>query len=536
MRINHKLIYVVTLAMLTGASSCKKGFEEINNPPKNETVLTANAFGLFNNLAKRATEEDYTLAAALFWPQANQQAVQNMSTNIFNYTSSYWNNYYPDLSDYKKLLKFIAAQKEPQTYDNVKYMASILIGAKTLQMLDRYGDIPYSLAARAEEGPEFYRVAYDKQEDVYRSVLADLKLASDNLATGENQINIGASESFLANDFMAWRKFANALRLRYAVRLHNKQQALATEIINDIIGGNKPLPNNQGTADLQKNNFGNWPSLISPALVYTDRLWYAFREKSVSDIRMSSNVWNQMVINNNPNGSGIVDPRCFVWFQTNNDNQWIPQPQSGTPKDGGSPYPNDDTKIRKPIGTDPNNKFSPFNFFLAFDQIYLPYTIITEADVHLLKAEIFQRGLGVAKNIVTAKTEYEAGITSSVNFWYLYAKNSSAWTIKPTDPTPLQITTLLTAPNVLYNGANDADALKKIATQAWLAAMFEPSEAWSIVRRTGLPPKDGAFVPMVVNKLPYPDSESSQNLANWQAATNGATPQAQMQTKVYWMP
>ncbi len=87
-----------------------------------------------------------------------------------------------------------------------------------------------------------------------------------------------------------------------------------------------------------------------------------------------------------------------------------------------------------------------------------------------------------------------------------------------------------------YNGANDADALRKIATQAWLATLFQPWEAWAIVRRTGLTPKDPNYAPSVVNKLPYPDDENINNHENWQAATNGASPGQQVLQKIYWMP
>ncbi|WP_316795018.1 SusD/RagB family nutrient-binding outer membrane lipoprotein [Pedobacter agri] len=533
---NYKTIYgLLVFGMLTGLASCKKGFEEINTPYKESSVATVSIPGLFNGIARSLTDEDNTLYLSLFYPITNQQGVQNIQAPFLNYTSSFWRDYYPSLYNYKALLKKISEQSNPQVFNNVKYMASIMMASKTLHMLDYYGDIPYSTAAKASDGTEFYRPTYDKQIDVYKSVLADLKAAADGISNNTDQTNISSSDSFLKNDLVAYRKFANALRLRYAVRLFGKEQALATEIISDVISGNKPLPNNQSAASLDRDNFGFWPSLVSPAIV-TERQWYAFRETSVSNIRMGTNVWSQMSSNNNTDGSGIFDPRVYVYFQTNDANLWVPQPQDKSVLDGGSPYPNDNTKMRKPFGSDPNNKFSAFNYFIAYDEVYFPYLIITESDVHFLKAEIYQRGIGVAKNTTLAKTEYEAGITSSVNFWYAYTQNSPRWLTKPPVPTSAQITTMLNHPAVAYNGANDADALKKIITQAWLSTMFEPAEAWAIVRRTGLTPKDATVNNQVVNKLPYPDDENINNNANWKVASGGSTPTAQMLTKVYWMP
>lgn len=535
---NQKYIYgLLVIGMMTCITSCEKGFEEINTPYKESSVATVSIPGLFNGIAKSITDEDNTLYTTLFYPITNQQGTQNIQGRYLNYTSSLWTKYYPTLYNYKAMLKKIEEQPNPQAFNNVKFMANIIMASRTLHMLDYYGDIPYSNAALASDGTAFYRPTYDKQLDVYKSVLADLKAASDGIVTSPDQTNIGSSDSFLNNNLTAYRKLANALRLRYAVRLFGKEQALASEIITDIIGGNKPLPNNQVNNALQNDNFGSWPSVVPPTNPdYFDRQWYAFRANEISNMRLSTNVFAQMTTNiADQTGASIYDPRCFVFFQTNNDDKWIAQAQNGSQSDGGNPY-KDGATSRQPIGSDPANKFSTFNFFMVSDYKNFPYLIITEADVHLLKAEIYNKGMGVAANPALAKTEYEAGITSSVNFWYAYTQNSSWWTVKPTVPTAIQITAFLNHPAVLYNTSNQADGLKKIVTQAWLATMYQPAEAWAIVRRTGLTPKDATYTPIVANKLPYPDDESTNNNANWKAVTGGAVPTAQLLTKVYWMP
>jgi hypothetical protein len=515
--------------------SCTKGFEELNKPYKDADVTTLNIPGLFNRLAETATDEDNSLYVSLFYHITNQQGVQNTTAPYLNYSSSLWDNYYPFLIAYKSLIKKIDEDPLKETFNNVRYMAMILLASRTLHMLDYYGDFPYSDAANAELGIAHYRPKYDKEADIYKAVLADLETAVNGIKTGDpTQISIGKSESFLDHDFAAWIRFANALRLRYAVRLYDKEQAFSSKIIADIIGGNKPLPANQQPGDMQKNNFGYWPGKVNPP-IKTDRLWYTFREKSISNMRMSSNVWNQMSSNMDLDGSGIFDPRCKIYFQPNNAGQWSPQAQAGGEQDGGDPYAGDG--IEKPKGTDPQNRKSAFNLMLVRDQNDFPYLILTEADVYFLKAEIYQRGMGVAKDIGAAKNAYEAGIKSSVDFWDDYAKRSFSWTAKPAVTTTAQMDAFLNNPKVAYNGANDMDALTKIATQAWLATLFEPAEAWAIVRRTGLTPKDPAYTPPVINRLPYPNEEKVQNFDNWKAALDGAIldPMEQVGRKLYWM-
>ncbi|MBO9730067.1 MAG: SusD/RagB family nutrient-binding outer membrane lipoprotein [Chitinophaga sp.] len=525
-------------AALVGMGSCTKDFEEINKPYKQADEQTASIPGLFNGLVSSLGKYgDDALNVSLLYPITNQQARQNTVAPYINYSGTFWSQYYPDLLTYKALLKKIAEQPSPKAFDNVRHMATVLLASKTLRMLDYYGDIPYSQASNARDGAGYYRPAYDAQQDVYKSVLQGLKNAADSITSDPSQTSIGASESYLKNDFNAWRKFANALRLRYAVRLYNKENALSSAIIKEILEGNKPLPANQSVTALQNDNFGLWPNLIAGASgAILERLsskWDSYRELSISNIRMSSNVWKQMSSSDDPSGKDIYDPRCVVFFMTNNADKWVPQPQDGSVADGGRPF--DNGTERKAIGSDPQNKFATFNYFIAYDRLYYPILVITEADVHFLKAEIYQRGMGVAKNTTLAKTEYEAGLKASVDFWYAYTQQSQIWLQKPPAPDATKMNAFINHPAVAYNGANDADALKKIATQAWLATMFQPAEAWAIVRRTGLTPKDPLYNPGSINKLPYPDDENVNNHENWNKVTKGATPAEQVATKVYWM-
>ncbi|MGN6510269.1 MAG: SusD/RagB family nutrient-binding outer membrane lipoprotein [Chitinophaga sp.] len=539
MKIIPNILFVsLVCGALLSSVSCRKDFEELNQPYKDAGEGTATIPGLFNGMVSSLGKYgDDVLNVGVLYPTANQQAFQNIATPFINYAGTYWSQYYPDLVTYRALLQKIGEQSDPASFNNVKYMATILLASKTLRMLDYYGDIPYSQASMAKEGSENFRPAYDAAPDVYKSVLDDLKEAADGLSDDASQVSIGASESYLGGDVLAWKKFGNALRLRYAVRLYNKENALASAIITDIINGNKPLPDNQQPGSLQKNNFGFWPHLVAPASTIRaslDSKWNSYRELSISNMRMSSNVWNQMSSNNATDGSGIFDPRCYVFFQTNDADLWVPQPQDGSQTEGGTPYMGDLT-ARKPIGTDPSNKFAAFNFWIAYDRLFYPILVITEADVHFLLAEIYQRGMGVSKDIAKAKTEYETGIRSSVDFWYAYTELSTVWTTKPTAPTPAQMTAMLTNPKVAYNGANDADALKKIATQAWLATMMQPWEAWAIARRTQLTPRDPALPTLSINRMPYPDDENVNNHENWQKASGGKTPTDQVSVKVYWM-
>src|SRR5215831_7402845 len=104
MKFQNKLILGMLGLTLAAGTSCTKDFEELNQPYKDISVATASPFGLFNNLSRRATNEDYTLHTCYILPYLNQQGVQNVTIPYTNYINSLWTNYYQDLADYKLLV------------------------------------------------------------------------------------------------------------------------------------------------------------------------------------------------------------------------------------------------------------------------------------------------------------------------------------------------------------------------------------------------------------------------------------------------
>lgn len=199
----------------------------------------------------------------------------------------------------------------------------------------------------------------------------------------------------------------------------------------------------------------------------------------------------------------------------------MPQPQNGSVQDGGTPYPNESTNSPKAPGTDPGNKFAAFNYYLVRDFQSFPYVIISEADVHFLKAEIYNQGIGVGADQALAETEYNEGMKASVNFWYttVNSNTTAIWpaAAKPGPITQAQIDIFTSNPAVKFTTGDVAGNYQKIITQSWLASMFNAVETWCTVRRTGVTPKDGTYTPVTYNRLPYPDDEKTNNLSNLNA-------------------
>ena len=225
------------------------------------------------------------------------------------FSGAYWNNYYAALSNSRELEKQIAADPKAANMTNVKAMAKVLIAYKSLINTMIYGDMPYVDGGKGFQGSTYYRPAYNTQVSIIKASLMDLKWALENFSTSSTQVSLGASETIFQNDISKWIKFANSIRLRYALVLHNKDVESANPIIAEAL--TKPLLESG-------DNYGLYPSSI-PNLVLDRGGWY----RGNSYVRMGSTMFSAMSSTTADNGSGIYDLRCKIFFDPNGSGKWV---------------------------------------------------------------------------------------------------------------------------------------------------------------------------------------------------------------------
>lgn len=515
------LLYAGFLGFVVMAASCRKGFEEMNKPWNRSS--TASVEQLYNGVVQSMVlgwQEQATYHSWIY-PVTQQVALPSRSGYIIeNAASELWDNYYFTLANVRLMENKINERTDKDKLKNVQAMVKTLMAYKTLKLTEFFGDMPYTDAGRAPvEGFEKYRVKYDKQSEIYISAIEDLKWAVDNFSTGPDQIAIGSYETFFKGDITKWVRFANSLRLRYAVRVYDKNQGVATAHITEALS--KPL-----LADGE--DVGLWPAQLT-GLVLEGRAWSFY---GGCFLRMGSAMWSLMSENNNEDGSGIFDPRCRIFYEPNNAGKWAAYPQNPvntTPVEGGDPYnrKRNDNWADKGAGC----IYAPVNYFFGKDQKYIPELIQTAAEIHFLKAEIYTRGMGVAKNPATARTAYESGIKASVNFWTNIAIQSPEWNVnKPAGlPDATTMNTLLTNPKVAFDLGNETRALQQIYAQLWIDGFRQPWETWALKRRTGnKTPMETANAAYYnsnygdIHRFTYPASEQNYNGENWRAATGGS--------------
>jgi hypothetical protein len=511
------------------------------------TFTTASDGSLLNdaiNSLQMGWNEQFYINNEILYKQTQMAALfKEAWSNSTIGTEEIWANYYSNLPNIRELQRRFSASTSPSpAIDNMNAMVKILLAYKTFKLTDLFGDVPYSEAGYGFQDVTKLRPKFDTQRSIYISLLNELKWADEHInltETGEPYASFKTFDKLFFGNLTLWRKFANSLRLRYAVRMYDKEPAIAGQIVADIINNDKPV--------LIGCNFSG--SILEKAAIYPSlcgfrnegKVW-SFREHK--NLRMGSNMWKLLSSNDSTSGSGIFDARAYMFFDTNNESKWVPYPQiptAATPAESGVPYMEQRNSAGGYSVKGADCLFSPFNYFLISDEVNVPDILMTGAEVHFLKAEAYMRGIGVTQSVSNADNEYLSGIQASLSFW----KNTMSATTLKTDgakfdvmiPIPAFLTlTYLQNKVGFWNFTTDDEKLSHIYSQQLIDFFKQPSEAFALVRRVyGKIPREisGNQGLLTYHRFVIPPSEVAYNQTNW---VNSYSSQGDYkETKVWWM-
>lgn len=544
--------YILTAGIIITAivfSSCTKDFDEINTNPHGFT--TASDGSLFNSVIRSLQpgwNEQFYIYNEILYKQTEMAALTKEAWGNFTIgTEEIWGNYYGALPEIRELEKRLKQYHE--TYDdtlvianvvNMEAMLKITLALKTFKVTDFFGDMPFSEAGYGFQNLDMLYPKYDTQRDIYLQLLDDLAWADENIdetvPTAEPFTTFRGFDKLFNGDMLKWKKLANSLRLRHALRMSEKEPVLAGNIIKDVIENNKPVFYGYDFITPVLESACLWPSAMG---FKNESLNWSFREHN--NLRLGSNIWRLLSAHDSTDGSGIFDPRAYIFFETNNAKKWKAYPQLpdiNTPSSGGIPYGTHRDQVGAFDIKGETNIYSPFNYFIVRDEDYMPIPIITGAEIHYIKAEIYFRGIGVGEDKMLAEIEYLNGITSSVDWWMQTAASSRLPSSGMSFPEMIIIPQNLNSSSVqmrfgFWNATSDDEKLRFIYTQRCLDAFRQPIELYSLARRTKMTPREGN--PINHFRLPYPPSEVENNSINClQAIANqgGDTPEF----KIWWIP
>jgi hypothetical protein len=377
--------------------------------------------------------------------------------------------------------------------NNYKAIALILKSWMFSLVTDAYGDVPYSEATGGKDKNYFPK--YDRQEDIYNGILADLQTANELLGSSSETVG---GDILYNGSLTRWRKLANSLRLRYLMRISNRRDvSAAMQAIVSNPAANPVFENNADNAALRY-----LPTVPNQFPLYTGRVG------SVDEFRLSKTMADQLKTFN--------DPRIGVFARPT-----VSSVAAGSPEFVGVPNGLDDNAALQYNGGGQN--ISRIGAAYYIDGFGTPSDrelniargiIMTYAELQFILAEAAQKGL-IATG--TAKEYYEKGIAASFDFYGLEVP-----------------TGYLAQPGVAFEAGN---ALQRIGTQKWIALFYTGLEAWFDWRRTGIPAITPGPANLNNNQVPvrfiYPTFEFSLNKENVEAAVAGQGPNT-INTQVWW--
>ncbi len=512
---NRKLFLSLGAALAVFATACDADkVTEANNNPNDPTNAPSSA--MFSNSARLAAARwldgiggtRYGFLPQHFaqvqYPDDDQYLAARLGAAA---TSGLFNGSYN--SELQDLALIVNRAESPGVVAPSQVLSSWEFGVLT----DVFGDVPYSEAF----DPTILKPAYDAQATVYTGLFATLNTASDALATATN--DLGTADPIYDGDPASWRRFANSLRLRHAMRLANKpaEATRAAAEVSAAMGA--------GEGGVILTNADN-AAMVWPGDGIYDNPWAAnFRGRD--DHRISTRLLTFFRTYNDPRvavlampaenpvaeiagrtlnycPAGGLTPPCYVGL-VNALTQATASPLlPNTSRPGAIFFPG----------------VTAYGTFGGAGGSYPSY-FMTAAEVEFLLAEAAQRNIGGQTG---AAAHYVNGITRHMELLGI---------------APAAIATYIAQPGVAYVGGTAG--LIQIAQQKWLALHTDPIQAWAEVRRTCQPaivePGPNARFPIIPRRLQYSTTERNVNRAQYDIALmrqwNSAGGDV-MTNRVYW--
>ncbi len=482
-----KSFYVIIVIILF--ASCTKDFSEVNTDTNVPTNVTPDLLlsGIQRNMMNQVVSEAWGIGNIVVQYHAKIQFV-NEDRYLWNEQNGIWNSVYGNFRNLQNILNQVQTDEKNVYYGVALVMKSWMFSLVT----DAYGDVPYTDAGKAKsEG--VYLPKYDKQEDIYKGLLADLKKANDILAKSTNTLSGDIIYGGGSTAVLKWRKLANSMRLRLLMRLSKKQnvgaemQAILSDPTNNPI-----FVNNADNAELKylAQAPNQWPL-------------YGSRVGSFDEFRVSKTLSDRL--------TAISDPRLPVFGRPSQKSV-----ASGAPKIEGIPNGLGDVAALNFNGGPQGVSRVGYTFACLVcndanqavpDPSAARSILMSYAELQFILAEARERGF-----ITTGSADvfYMNGMKANFDYWKAVVPVTYGIDVTAPD-------TYFAQAAVTYSGSQ-SEKLDKIYFQKWIALYFSGLEGWFDWRRTGKP----AIVPglnnLNDNKVPiryiYPQSEQSLNPTN----------------------
>ena len=486
------------LALMTGTVACNTSdITTANRNPNNPTSAPAGA--LFTSAAAASVRRWVGFGGGAIiaqqlanttYPTADSYISLQADATSGTFNSAYTN----ELADLRQVIAKGRAASQAGVYGP----AMVLQAWDFSYLTDQWGDVPYSESTKGDSG--IVTPKYDAQKDIYTGFFTTLKAAVGAMAAASPAApGLGNADPIYGGDLAKWRRFANSLHARYALRIVNVDPATAdAELRAAFADAGGVLLSNSDNAKLV------WPGDGVSDNPFADNL------KQRDDARLARTMTSLM----------INDPRIRVYGQPVVDSSAYPGGYGGMP----AALKQDSANVWYRKASRPGTIFYPgvtsYGTFGTSAGLATPSYLMTYAELLFIRAEAAERGIGGVPH-GEAAADYNGAIQASMAQWGI--SDASA------------ISAFLADPNNAYKGGTPG--LKQIATQKWIGLFSDDAQVWAEWRRTCQPanviPGPNTIVPYIPRRYYYSTTEASVNATNLNAAIarQGAD---NFGTRIYW--
>jgi hypothetical protein len=472
----------VMAGALLALAACEDGLTDVNVNPNAPTDVAAEF--LLPESIRTGVEiilgDGMMLAHTSIWPQQTvelQYPDEEQGNVRPERMDLYWDTLYSSaLNDVQAVVEKGRAQEDALVEGVGLTWTSWLYQHIT----DLWGDVPYTEALRADEG--ITEPAYDPQQDIYMALLSDLATAQDLLASGEGA-GFANGDILYGGDYELWRRFANSLRMRMAMRMSevDATNAAAEFAAAYAAGGFESNADNA--------------MLVWPGAPYRNPLFEDWQTRD--DFGVSATMITTL--------EALADPRLEMYAE--------PAQEDGVHRG-----------LQNNVATPPLSisNYSRIGNLWRENGATTPSPVMTYAEVLFLQAEAAARGW-IAGDPAAL---YEEGIRANMQMYDPWGAAAA--------PTDAEIDAYLAQPEVAYSPAT---GIEQINLQKWIALYMNGAEAWANTRRIDVPALV-AGPDLTLSRIPvrfmYPGGEQSLNAANLQEAVARQGGGLDLVTPLWW--
>ncbi|MGE5518567.1 MAG: SusD/RagB family nutrient-binding outer membrane lipoprotein [Candidatus Dadabacteria bacterium] len=495
-RISFILIILVIL------TSCSKNLPDVNKNPNSPSQVEAD-FLLTTSIFESMNLYGGQMNRAIFYNYTHHYSGFQGEFQRYNYNqgenSGYWRNTY--IRSLQPVHQVVVQYGDRPTYKNRVLIARIWMDYIFSNAVSMWGSVPTTEALDGTPS-----VPYQKEQDIYYFLLNDLHALADSInLTGDKYTAL--ADKIYGGDLLKWKKFANTLRLRLAMRISAADPATAQKEVADIY--TKDQYTMKTEAETATAVWGSTSDSWSPLY---DRVVYNYTaNKATIPVINESLIYHMAPYN---------DPRLPVYAQP---------AKQGPMKDkyfgqnvaygGGAGY------ARYPNTVNPHTGLKQDDYSYIGARFLKPdaeYVFLSYAEACFLKAEAALKGWWGNTN---ASQYYYEGIDASILRYGLTSAQATAYKNTPgikwgvasdTTGREAQFQDWL---RICSSYVPAGDYMRQVIMQHWLAIPGQGVDAWALLRRTQILEFEPQFATYdgdykyMPQRILYPSDELQTNAA-----------------------